>query len=308
MKTMKGLFSTITAMIVAIGIIGCGGSSTGGNAAPTARTKSNVAQHFSGMRGFQSGMALGAGPTANRSRMKSRSSEEGSTNGGSVGGGGGGIDLPPPSIFFDSWTELWVKYNEPQGEGALFSADYFEDEAASKPAGRLAYAGDGTNWSFTFDITKGPKTGLTGRGTATWANGLTSSKYDWFIPGEGTYTSDTKVTEDPVTNVFTYSAKSSYENADKSYSMRTESSNNAAGDFVYTTSDSLNYSSTFTWKGDGTGMGSINGPDAGLPATLNWNQNGDGQIRWADGSVTNFTGWDFFGQFSRKAKNLQKTK
>ena len=304
MKTMKGSFSTLTAMIVAIGIIGCGGSSTGGTAAPTARTKSNVAQHFLGMRGFQSGLAIGSGPTANKSRMKSRGSEDGSTGGGGAGGGGGN-ELPPPNISFDSWTELWVKYNAPQGEAGFFSADYFEDEACTKPAGKLAYTGDSSNWSFTLDISKGPKAGLTGRGSASCINGLTSSKYDWFIPGEGTYTSDKKVGLDPVTSVFTYSGTSSYESADKSYSMQTETSSNAAGDFVYKTSDSLNYSSTFTWKGDGTGMGSINGPDAGLPATLNWSQNGDGQIRWADGSITIFTGWDFFGQFSRKQKSLR---
>jgi hypothetical protein len=43
----------------------------------------------------------------------------------------------------------------------------------------------------------------------------------------------------------------------------------------------------------GAGTGTMEGPSALLPATLEWDDTQIGTITWADGSKSVFEGWDF---------------
>ena len=54
------------------------------------------------------------------------------------------------------------------------------------------------------------------------------------------------------------------------------------------------YEAIFTFNSDGSGHGRVSGPEAGLPATITWDTQGNDTIRYADGTVERFNRWGIY--------------
>lgn len=200
---------------------------------------------------------------------------------------------PQPSFYYDYYLGLWVQANFTEGESRY---TLYEDEAKTKPAGAIV-----TTWPTSWETFP-----------QTW-----KSHYEFtagFLKGSHGFSEN-------VTNVG-WSGSSTYENVyvdgwkdtgkstwsgrgDSSWINRTESADgkdwtesagswrsDGAGGTRMATSDG--YEAIFTFNRDGSGHGRISGPEAGLPATITWDTQGNVTIRYADGSVERFNRWGIY--------------
>ena len=203
---------------------------------------------------------------------------------------------PKPTFYFDYYLGLWVQtnYDQAQGESRF---DLYEDEAKTKPAGFVVSTWPTSwetfpqAWKSSYEFTAGFLKGAHGSSENVtnegWASG--SSKY------ENVYVDGWKDT-----------GKSNWGTGGSSWFNRSESvdaqvwtesagswlSNGSSGTRM-TTSDG--YEAIFTHNPDGSGRGTIKGQEAGLPATVTWDNQGNVTIRYADGTIERFNRWGIYG-------------
>jgi len=193
--------------------------------------------------------------------------------------------------MYDSFYELWYVTTE-DGQGA----DYFEDEACTKPAGTSRYeqvdAGDGGSFKSTgsFNITAGPKAGAKGTSFTELVLApefVYSFEFIGEIPGDMTYSTSGKWDG----NGGGYKLYS--KDADGKV-MRYECSynNDGTSKVVFTDENDLEF--TLNYNADQSGSGTITGKDTTLlPATIVWDANGTGTITFKDGSKETFENFEF---------------
>ncbi len=218
------------------------------------------------------------------------------------GGGGTSISVAPwpwwgdnkEYTYFDYFLGLWAKVTPKDGQ---IETALFEDEALTKPAGRIlsTWPTDWEKfpqvWKSSYEFTSGFLKGAYGSSESVtnegWSSG--SSKYEnvyadgWKDKGESNWGT----------------GGSSWFNRSESVdgSVWTESAgswrSNGSGGTRMSTSDG--YEAIMTHNPDGSGRGTIKGPEAGLPATITWDNQGNVTIRYADGTVETFNRWGIYG-------------
>lgn len=306
--TLFQRFSVLFAAFALAVLIGCGGGGSSSNptgSAPSALTRQQVKDGFaqSIIALAQSGMGGGASVGTSGSNTGSmggvpfvgafirqfvpgtgswltRDTTGGGTTGtnGSTTSGGG----EHPEIYFDEYLGLWVEWTE---SGNTFSTNLFEDEAKTKPAGSFVNTfTENGNFTSTFSITAGPFTGAHGVYETVVSNNGESGEttYDNTWPTWG---------HDEGSASWNANGSSNWQHRsempDDSW-FESNGSFNANGSGAASGSDSRGYRYSFTYNADGSGRGRVEGPDAGLPCTLEWNSDGIIKIKWADGSTETY--------------------
>lgn len=196
--------------------------------------------------------------------------------------------------YFDDQLQLWADdflEGDPNGVHS-WGTHYFLDEAETQPAGDDHWDSRWNAWPMideeNFAITVGPMAGL-------WAKDHSELNQDGsgnehgsgFSPDEGGVTFSMSW---PAEGITTLTAK--YTALDQTWiQYHAEPRPDGGNDYIIT--DSAGVIMTLKFDGVFSGTGTIEGPSAFLPATLEWDTNGSGTIHWADGSTTTFTNWQF---------------
>lgn len=195
--------------------------------------------------------------------------------------------------YYDYYLGLWAKVTQKDGQ---IRTELAEDKEFTKPAGEILSTWP-TNWEtfpqiwkssyrFTAGFLKGAYGSSENVTNAGWASG--SSKYEnvyadgWKDKGESNWgvggSSWFNRSESSDGKVWTESAGS----------WRSDGS----GGTRMSTSDG--YEAIFTHNRDGSGRGTVKGPEAGLPATITWDSQGNVTIRYADGTTETFNRWGIY--------------
>ncbi len=278
------------------GSLGIGGASMGGGVGSggPGGPGSPIGGFGGGMPmfgGYMKHLILGAGPgrgvsTIAHSPILVDAGPEGSGGGGSNGGPGGGDT--GMGIDYDSWLGLFVtnSYTE-----TTFTTSLFLDEAKTQPAGSfvITFPGPDGTFPYTFTsvytITGGQFAGSHGSYVMTAESDTTGSMtydYVWTGGGAGTGTSNWNAAQSTWSNRTTFTDGSWFQDQG-AYSA------NGTGSSV--TTNSLGYKYAYHYNADGSGGGRIEGPDAGLPATIVWTSMGVVTITYADGTTETFNPW-----------------
>ncbi|HRF58875.1 MAG TPA: hypothetical protein PLH94_03045 [Fimbriimonadaceae bacterium] len=310
---MKWTFALFVAGVVLV--IGCGGGGGGsaGNRTPTDQTRNRLdtSLDVSWKAMIQSGIHTPA--------FADRRNEGGGTTGGGTGGVGGGMampmvgaffrnfhgggflspggrdtepgtsggsggDEPPPwnSFYYDEYLGLWVQVDFTEGS---FSFLLYEDEAKTQPAGHMTstWPTDWTTYPQTiessYEFRAGFLAGSSGSYVVTMTNDSTGTMTYTNIGNDGSSSSGTS----------TWAAGGS--NWQNEATLRDgkwfkdRGAFQADGSGQTQSENSLGYKWTMNWSANGSGSGRIEGPDPGLPASLVWNELGEGTITYADGST-----------------------
>jgi hypothetical protein len=304
------LFASL-ALAVLIGCGGGGGSNSGPTGtAPNALTRQQVKDGFaqsiialaqSGMGGGSVGTSggntgsMGGVPfvgafirqfvpgTGSWLTRDTTGGGTGSTNGSTTSGGG-----EPPELYFDEYLGLWVQWTE---SGNTFSTNLFEDQEKTKPAGSFVNTfTENGSFTSTFAITAGPFAGAQGVYETVVANDGESGEttYDNTWPTWGHDEGSASWNANGSSNWQHRSELPNDSWFESNGSFRANGSGSASG------SDSRGYHYSFTYNPDGSGRGRVEGPDAGLPCTLEWNSSGVTKITWADGSVETYDPNEWF--------------
>lgn len=213
-------------------------------------------------------------------------------SGGDPGGGiAPGEPMPPvrDDFYFDYYLGLWVRTSNTDTE---FRCDFFVDEAQTEPAGFMvstmpsdwtAYPVSVTSeYTYTAGALKGAhgfyKTTIVDEwsGVSVYENVGADGSRDkgssrWSGAGDWTWTSRTDAADGSwweYTGAF---------HADGSGSTRIACSDGYAAEYAYFP--------------DGSGHGRVEGPDPGLPATIDWDPYGNVTVRYADGTVETYNWW-----------------
>ena len=260
--TLPSFFRTPLAalsLFAAVVTIGCGGATSAVVSQDSALLKAEITTSVE--QGFS------AGESVSRSNT-----------------GGGGGSLAPEDVYFDEFFGL---YANPIENGI----DYFLDEALTQPAGQERTAQtEGAGFAFTqtstTQITAGPKAGYQSTGTFSFSEGRLDLSLTGTDPKTGTFETTGKFEG----GAGEFSARYTDEQGvNRVYAVRYDESGsyqvsfNTGSSFVYT----LNF------LADNSGSGTVTGSSDILPAQVSWNTEGNGQITFADGSVVEFTGFDF---------------
>ncbi len=267
--------------LVALLLAGCGGSGGGGGSkARLSRSavldllKKGVKQNSS-IGGDRSARLRNAkAPSLLRSRAKARNHED-----------------EDGSFWYSDWLELWIEQvvGTEADETGPTGERYWVDHEKTQPGGHMlhwvsasgvypivlkdeltltagAFAGEYelTEYQINEDETGSSK----GRGTV-------PNEVEWTFTGSwdehGHRTFD-KRAEFADGSWQTYGVKDSEEDGKETVTIGT--------------SQGVTY--TLHNNGDFTGSGTITGEFEGLPATMEWDENGDGFITWSDGTKTAF--------------------
>lgn len=284
--------SLLLLLLCALALVGCGGGG-GSEAATPTLTKDAVAELLS--RGFA---GLGNLATQGGGAGKAKRHELPRFNGkplpkfGAQKANRARAEDGLP--YFNEEIQLWTvdfMEGDPGGDHT-WGSRFYEDEALTRPAGSDATHSVWNAYPLTDDqvveITAGPFAGLhfeehmvfeeTGAGRQ-WGSGHYPNEFDYEYsmtwPAEG-YAS--------FTEKFTYpdGIWIQYENA---------ANEQGANDYTVTTSAGVTMALKFGPSYEGTGT--ITGPSPALPATLEWDMDGNGTIRWSDGTESTFESWSF---------------
>lgn len=274
-------------LLVALLITGCGGS--GGGTSRQQLSREQVQELL--RNGFTGIDRLPIGPS---DRSPKTTAPHPSGPSGLNKRAAGASHRGPQDIYFDSELELWAldfMEGDPQGEHS-WGTHYFIDEEATQPAGDDIWLSQWNQWPNVdheeLHISAGPLAGLVtidhmtlfedGHGTET-ANG--------FVPGEGSWEYTMSW---PDGGISTVDAK--YTDLEGRWT-RYRATPQDDGSMRYLINTSAGVEFDLHFDPEYSGHGTITGPSEFLPATLQWDTNGDGAINWADGSTTTFTNWDF---------------
>ena len=203
---------------------------------------------------------------------------------------------PQPTFYFDYYLGLWTQTSYDKAKGETRS-DLYEDEGKTKPAGEIVSTWP-TDWEkfpqvwkssykFTAGFLKGAYGSSENITNAGWSSG--SSKYEnvyidgWKDKGASNWGGN----------------GSSWLNRSESQDGKVwnESAGSWRNDGTSGTrmSTSDGYEAIFTHNPDGSGRGTVKGPEAGLPATVTWDNQGNVTIRYSDGTVEQFNRWGIYG-------------
>ena len=196
------------------------------------------------------------------------------------------------SFYYDEYLGLWVDF---VSTDTSVVSTLFEDQAKTKPAGSITSTFPATfdpalDYSYTSNY-------IFTAGTLKGSNGA----YHTTFKVDGSGSSDYTDTEPDGSK----SVGSSFTNADGSsswkstYKSSTGFTSNDSGSFKVDGSGKSHFDSSdgyvtdYLYNADGSGSGKIAGPDAGLPATIVWDNMGNVTITYADGSVEKYNLWAF---------------
>jgi hypothetical protein len=206
------------------------------------------------------------------------------TTGTTSSGGGGDWD---PTFYFDEYLGLWVENTWSDGGSTTL---LFIDQAKEQPAGSFhstysdwnTYPVIGTS---SYEITAGPFAGAHGSYQTSYdSDSAGSMEYDNFWPGYGSDEGRSAWTADN----WTWNSSQSLEDGSWSKSSGTALPD-GAGQFVWENSEGYRWA--YSTHPDGSGQGTVSGPDPGLPAKVTWTATGHYRIVYADGTVEE---WDMF--------------
>ncbi|WP_394793908.1 hypothetical protein [Armatimonas sp.] len=201
---------------------------------------------------------------------------------------------PQPTFYFDYYLGLWTQTSYKEGESRY---DLYEDEAKTKPAGEIVSTWP-TSWEtfpqvwksshkFTAGFLKGAHGSSENITNAGWSSG--SSKYEnvyadgWKDKGASNWG----------TGGSSWFSRSESEDGKVWNESAGSWRNDGSGGTRMSTSDG--YEAIFTNNPDGSGRGTVKGTEAGLPATITWDNQGNVTIRYADGTVERFNRWGIYG-------------
>jgi hypothetical protein len=200
---------------------------------------------------------------------------------------------PQPTFYFDYYLGLWVEIADSPGSSTY---TLYEDEAKTKPAGTIATVWP-TDWEQYPQVFKSTYTFTAGYLAGSHGSSENVTNVDG--SGRATY-------EDVYTDGWKHRGSSSWSGrGDYSYQSRTETSSaqwtesrgsfrsDGRGGARYATSDG--YTADYVYAADGSGHGTITGPDPGLPVTISWDAYGNTTIRYADGTIERMPGWGMWG-------------
>lgn len=187
------------------------------------------------------------------------------------------------AFFYDDYLLLWVSVNTTDKS---YSYALYEDQNKTKPAGGFTSTYP-TDWTVfpqiyhsEYSITAGTLKGSSGHydttiledgsGSSSYSNNLAgiyadSGSSTWHTDGSSTWTAHSQAKDGSVSD------------------SSGEFFANGSGHTLC--SDSTGHSNEFFYNADGTGHGTIKGPEDGLPATLTWDNTGTITITWADGTT-----------------------
>ena len=236
-----------------------------------------------------------AGHRSLKARLTRDDSDTGSGSSGSSGGNSGVVDpvgpiAAAPSFYFDDYLGLWVDIQDTPTSSAY---NLYEDEAKTKPAGSIVTTLPDFNtfpqvYSSKYSFTAGFEAGSHGDyESAVNADNSSKTTYvDVYTDGS----SDQGSSSSTARGDYTWTGRTDY--ADKTYtSQRGTFRSDGSGAMHSEGSDG--YKSDYTYRADGSGHASITGPDPGLPATIDWDVQGNTTIRYADGSSDFTPGWGY---------------
>ena len=202
---------------------------------------------------------------------------------------------PQPTFYFDYYLGLWVQtsYDSTKGESR---SDLYEDEAKTKPAGFIVSTWP-TDWNVFPQVWKSSYSFTAGFLKGAYGSSANVTNAGW-ASGSSTY-------ENVYADGWKDNGKSNWGTGGSSWFNRSESSdgkvwtesagswlNNGSGGTRMSTSDG--YEAIFTHNPDGSGRGTVKGPEAGLPATITWDNQGFVTIRYADGTTETFNRWGIY--------------
>ena len=279
----RALLVIVSAFVLAL--IGCGGSGGGETRQKLTReqVESLVIDGIAGIQRLPSGPGSGSptpavGPTG-KSGIKARTSTR---------------SRGPGEVYWNGEYELWA-VDFMDGDPSVshtWGTHFFLDEAASIPAGDDVWQSQWSGWPQTDDqslaITGGPWAGLSTNTHIVFnQDGRGLEEGNGFVPGEGNW----EYTMSWVDGGYaTIDAK--YTDLENTW-VRYQAEPNEDGSQRYTITTSAGVKTVMLFDADYAGTGTITGPSAALPASMEWDANGDGLITWADGSTTPFSIWEF---------------
>jgi hypothetical protein len=263
MKIVKKISIAVAAAALIAGCGGSGGPGTGG----AALSRQRVMDLFA--RGI--GKATGQpGLNDGRGRGKTRSHEEWDT-------------------YYDDQLQLWAVFDHDE---PVTGDIYYVDAELTQPAGHDLITTDfgpprveDRNVKYDAGALAGQR--HTERRTLN-DDASGSAQGTGHFPNEGDYTYSMQWRADGL--VTSWTEKFTY--TDGTWDNFT-SQENEGGTRTLTWSNSAGITFTMNFQPDFSGTGTITGNASGLPATLQWDANGAGFIRWSDGSQTDFTDWAF---------------
>jgi hypothetical protein len=198
------------------------------------------------------------------------------------------------AAFYDSILGLYATA-QLSPEGLL--EKLFTTQQMTTSAGTLKYTLVEANFTTggTISVTAGKYSGLTGT-----YNQTTEFDPDGTIGYEGTISYSQPNVSTGVSNVFTVTLGTSGASSGTAtvavalasgYTQTEKFTYNLDGTMVITTTDPSGLKSSFNFAADFSGKGTITGNDAGLPASVTWDANGTGTIKFANGLTEPVTDW-----------------
>ena len=208
---------------------------------------------------------------------------------GNIGDGGGPATLAP-SFYYDYYLGLWTRITD---TATTTTYALFTDEAATQDAGSIVTTRPADETTFpqvyhsAYTFKSGYLAGSHGSyDNTTNSDGSVSSVYnDTFADGS----SDSGASNGTARGDYSYQSTAT-DTAGKTAKNRGTFRADGSGGTHSETADG--YVSDYVFSADGSGHGTMTGPDPGLPVTVTWDANGNTTIRYADGSTETYSGWN----------------
>jgi|GEM_PF-2049329 len=293
MKLLSKLAVTLAAAVM---IVACGGGGAGRTPVQPTLTRENVRDLLKmGME--NSANIRGGTGGAKAHRAKSAPKDPGLLAKRAPGGRREGEDGDGTEWFeFNEYLGLWelsvAGSADDETKGSGF--EYYVDQARTQPGGHdLTWVGDPSTfprWSRT------EQTYTAGNFAGEWHKTYAANNEDETGSNEGSGN---------IPNYGTYQYSGGWDPSGfGEWNERFDATSGAWQTYNWKTSaegerfklvSSNGLGMEMLYQVDGSGNGTITGPSAILPAKLAWDDLGNGTITWADGTVTEFTEWNFFG-------------
>jgi len=191
-------------------------------------------------------------------------------------------------VSYDSFYELYQQYITTNP--LEIRVNYFVDEALTQPAGFQAITisanGDTGIKACTINITAGPRSGHTAEITSSYVGGRSEFSYRGTDPKVGTF----------VASGFFEDGAGEYRTADTDLQgVKREyiASYSADGTSRVEYDSPTSFRYTLNYAADQSGTGTVTGNSTLLPATIQWNAQGTGDITFADGTKVTFENFNF---------------
>ena len=198
---------------------------------------------------------------------------------------------PPVTFYYDDYLGLWTDITDTATSSTY---NLYVDEAKTQPAGSVTstfpadYNTFPQTYTFNYTYTAGSQAGSKGTYTSVYNqdNSGSSSYSDVYVDGGTDKGSSTQT----AAGDYTWTGRT--DNADKSYTSQSGTFH-ADGSGSTHSQGSDGYVYDVTYRTDGSGHGRITGPDPGLPATIDWDAQGNTTVVYADGSTEYTPGWGY---------------